>query len=227
MAVFRPGDFTPELGLRCYSLAPYPSKKVAKPGDEMDAAYQRLTYAVKDDKQFRDHRGVWGNPYVAVAEHVDRKQPSLAPIQTFIPIPGHRVTNVTTLCASHNIANALRAKGFGARVLNALLRGVEVKHSTRAKEQKDRPTVQEHRDSLTVDPSVRDLIAITLVDDTLTSGTQLIGAYLALKAAGFNGAIEAFTVAHTLGGPTSERKEHHVGTIDWYSGHSYATRVSV
>ena len=59
---------------------------------------------------------------------------------------------------------------------------------------------------------------MTLVDDTLTSGTTCMGVHEALRRAGYSGEVNVFTVGHVLSSAAEPRDFHHRTQIYWRPG---------
>lgn len=81
----------------------------------------------------------------------------------------------------------------------------------------ERPSVEDVAHSLTVDrPLLEGVEAITLIDDVVSSGTNAMGAFIALRRAGFKGDVVVFAVAYTV--EAGAKAEPFFGEIVWLEG---------
>jgi hypothetical protein len=156
-----------------------------------------------------------------VVKYLDPKCPALAADRLLVPVPRKGITPANPvdlkrwpgLC----LAMGLHRAGYGRAVGVALRRHTAVAGSTGRTSQADRVTVQQHIDSLVAD--MRLLPArtkITLVDDTLVTGTQFMGAARALELAGFRGSLVAFAAFHALSNPL--KRDRNVHSVIWWDG---------
>ncbi len=121
------------------------------------------------------------------------------------------------------LANAINKAAGMSGVVVALRRVTELRRASECKPG-NRPTVQEHLDSLGVDVSgLRNSSGVILIDDILTRGTQLMGAMRKLRLGGFTGKIDALTAAHTVRWGIG-REDNQRSTIIWFQGDTYPER---
>lgn len=66
--------------------------------------------------------------------------------------------------------------------------------------------------------------AVTLVDDSIVAGTQMVGALIALRRAGFDGHVCGFTGGHVLLNADDERAYGVTSEVGWFEGHSHPHR---
>ena len=124
----------------------------------------------------------------------------LGPSATLVPIPRSSLQRPGALWPAMEIANALHAQGFGARVLPSLTRSSAVaKAATSAS--KDHPKAQAHYDSLRVNRPIELPSMVTLIDDVVTRGAQPLGAAWSIWAARHDVEVRAFAVIRTISNP--------------------------
>lgn len=114
-----------------------------------------------------------------------------------VPVPRSSLQRPGALWPAREIADALHARGFGSRVLPCLQRSTAVpKAATSAA--RERPKARVHRDSLVVLEPLALPATVTLVDDVITRGAQLLGAAWAIWAARPDVNVRAFAVMRTI-----------------------------
>jgi len=135
-------------------------------------------------------------------EHNAELDALFGPDVVLVPAPGSApIKQRDALWVPRRICQELLAVGFGARWEPWLVRHTAVQKSAYAAPGQ-RPSAQEHYDSMRVDRRVTDEespAAITLVDDVLTKGATL-RAGASLLAEAFPGAtVRAFALIRTMG----------------------------
>lgn len=210
--------------LVCHSIIPYPTKRGRRGGDATDDFFQKVVYAVKDIKNVQDPKtGNWYDPYDAVASWMAKHPRKVAGV--LVPCPRHTVGGTQGTPAAR-VANALVQANLATHVAHALHRSVEVTKSSAHTKQEERTTVEEHVASIAVDRrSLANAKTIMIVDDVLTSGTQLMGVMQVIERSGYAGRIFALTVGHTVTDPSDDRDWHVEHTISWATGATHARRV--
>lgn len=119
---------------------------------------------------------------------------------TLVPIPRSGLPQPDALWPALEIAKALQAEGFGAAVLPCLRRVLAVPKAARAP-LGGRPRAQTHFNSLEVEEPFDLPGTITLVDDVITRGAQLLGAAQRLQTHRADVRILAFAVLRTMSRP--------------------------
>lgn len=208
------------------SVLPYVQKRYIREGNDFDSAVYRLTWALKDGRQVLDSQKTPREPCDVVVKFVEACD-ALAADRVLVPVPRKSITPEDPDPAKWpglRLSAALHGAGYGKGVRVALRRHAVVAGSTGKTSQADRVTVQQHIDSLACDLKVLARAdKVTLVDDVLTSGTQLMGAMRALQLAGFAGSVMAVTAFHALSNPlTRERNER--STVHWDGESGWANR---
>lgn len=101
----------------------------------------------------------------------------LDPGAVLVPIPRSAPSRGRGwLWPSKAIADAMVAKGFGARVVPALRRVKAVQKAAYASSAAERPTAETHYESMEANFGLDRPESITLVDDVVTRGAQMLGA---------------------------------------------------
>lgn len=198
---FRPSDFLDdEEVLEVTAFAPYPTSSGQIHGDAKDTRIAWMTLSLKRGESWTDTEGVnHARPALFVAEHAQ------LPVEgdfALIPVPTSKAAPQVRPGA--DIAHALRAE----RVLEILTRTHDVSSSSRSSSA-SRTTFEEHVASLTLDvPGDQLPDRVVLVDDVLTSGTQLAACVHVLRKAGFRGEVYGFTAAYSVNDPSEPRTWH-------------------
>jgi predicted amidophosphoribosyltransferase len=114
-----------------------------------------------------------------------------------VPIPRSARRVVGALWPAHEIAESLRAEGFGSQVVTCLERSIAVPKAATSRSE-DRPKARVHFESL----ELRDPLSlpgkVTLIDDVVTRGAQLFGAAWRIWAARSDIEVRAFVVIRTI-----------------------------
>lgn len=119
---------------------------------------------------------------------------ALVPIPRSAPFQGEG-----WLWPARAVAEALEAEGFGARVIPALRRVKSVPKAAFARSAAERPTAETHYDSMEVDFGLDQPESITLVDDVVTRGAQLLGAARLIRDQLPEAEIRGFAVFRSIG----------------------------
>lgn len=146
---------------------------------------------------------------MTTAEYVALRLEEIAPTFTstllgkesaLVPVPRSSLQKTGALWPAKELAVALHARGFGADVLPCLKREVAVpKAATSAA--RDRPKARTHCDSLTVLKPFELPSSVTLIDDVITRGAQLLGAAWAIWTVRPDVVVRAFAVIRTVSDP--------------------------
>lgn len=115
-----------------------------------------------------------------------------------VPVPTSAVSKPGTVWPALEIAKALVAAGHGCEVVEMLGRRRPMRKSAYAPAG-DRPTIDEHLDSLSVHRFVNRGERLVLVDDLITKGTTLFASFMALSRLEPSRTIVAFAAMRTLG----------------------------
>lgn len=121
--------------------------------------------------------------------------------RALVPVPRSRLLVRGALWPAAEIAEALAREGFGNGVLRCLLRGHAVTKaatSTRG----TRPTARDHFDSLDLVEPLSLPAKVTLIDDVVTRGAQLLGAAWRIWKARPDVEVVGFAVIRTISDPT-------------------------
>ena|SRR3989304_2558312 len=125
------------------------------------------------------------NPPILMSEWVAqmiKKQISTLPFNSFfhsntilIPTPSSSLMRPHTLWVPDRLATALVNNGLGKEVVRCLKRNVAVRKAAFCAPQ-DRPTAEQHYETIRVDGVLSASDEIVLIDDIITRGATLIGA---------------------------------------------------
>jgi len=126
--------------------------------------------------------------------------PFLAPDVALVPVPRSNLQKRGALWPAFEIAHSLRAQGFGSRVLPCLRRHTAVGKAATASS-KERPRARAHFDSLEVVAPMALPGSITLIDDVITRGAQMLGAAWRIWAARPDVVARCFAVIRTISKP--------------------------
>jgi predicted amidophosphoribosyltransferase len=144
-----------------------------------------------------------------MASHVARRLAVHAPpfIATFlgpkavlVPVPRSGLPQRGMLWPALELARALLARGFGASIVDCLRRVHPVPKAAIAAP-RDRPRAQTHCDSLSVSDPMTIPAEVTLVDDVITRGAQMMGAAQAIWAVRADVIVRGFAVIRTISRP--------------------------
>lgn len=122
------------------------------------------------------------------------------PTVTLVPVPHSSLTMPGTLWVPMNLATALQRAGLGGVVDPCLERMTAVPKAAFSMPEQ-RPTAQQHYDSLRVKPSLVSPAHLLLVDDVVTSGSTLFGAARRLQEAYPGASVRAFAAMRTISNP--------------------------
>lgn len=210
--------------LGAYSVYPY----LKDPQEYVYVRAREFFYAFKNGRSYRPTALSFDDVVKAIV-HASRRCPAFARPSVLVPVPrsgSSRASFDRDACRHPCLALAQR---FALSIENLTVHEL-IGRSTpvpRASDTPDRVSVDQHRQSLTI--AWRPELAgarLLLVDDIVTKGTQLMASMLALRHAGYHGAIEAFCVSQTVAPDPEEnqRRPYLVHRIRWREGHALASR---
>jgi len=130
-------------------------------------------------------------------------------------MPGHGVRQPNSFWKARRICEALLTQGFGTDILPILERREPIRKSAGADERPDPP---EHYNTIAVVEKLHAVTApVVLVDDVITRGSTLMGAYWRLLETHPSADVRAFTVARTLShvDRIEDVKDPWVGEVRW------------
>lgn len=139
------------------------------------------------------------------------------PNTILVPIPKSSLMQPNTLWVPERIANALVAVGLGKQVASCLVRSKAVPKAALSSPS-ERPTTEQHYESLSVQGSLSKIDEILLVDDVITRGATLLGAANRLAEAFPQSSIRAFAAIRTISNQYEFESIYApcTGTIDLY-----------
>ena len=117
---------------------------------------------------------------------------------TLVPVPRSAPLVDGALWPSEVVAETLQAHGFGEAVLPCISRVTPVRKSA-FQAPGNRPTIEEHYDSLEVQGGLFQPDEITLVDDVITKGSTQLACAMRLRDVFPNATIRAFAMVRTKG----------------------------
>ena len=130
-----------------------------------------------------------------------------------VPAPRSSLIKADSLYPAKVICDELRRQEFGSEVRVLLERTTAVRKAATAPAG-ERPTAQEHFDSLRVAPELARPASILVVDDVITSGTMLLASVSRLKEVFPQTQVRAFALIRTMSqGPIEQIYELCTGTI--------------
>lgn len=124
----------------------------------------------------------------------------LASDVALVPVPRSSLQKRGALWPALEIAHALHAQGFGSRVLTCLTRQTAVGKAAIASP-RDRPRARAHFDSLEVVAPVDLPASVTLIDDVITRGAQMLGAAWRIWSVRPDVVVRGFAVMRTISRP--------------------------
>lgn len=145
-----------------------------------------------------------------------------APTVTLVPVPRSSLRKPGALWPASELATALHHEGLGGAVLPCLKRTRPVIKAATARA-KDRPRPQEHFESLCVLDPMALPAEITLVDDVVTRGAQMMGAAWAIRAVRQDIIVRCFAFIRTVSNPDDFERilAPCVGTIEVRRGECF------
>jgi predicted amidophosphoribosyltransferase len=210
--------------LSAYSVYPY----LKDPKEYVYVRAREFFYAFKNGRSYRLTALSFEDVVKAIV-HASRRCPAFARPAVLVPVPrsgSSRASFDRDACKHPSLALAQQfAQTMKSLAVHELIgRGTPV---PRASDTPDRVSVDQHRQSLTI--AWRPELAsarLVLIDDIVTKGTQLIASMLALRHAGYQGAIEAFCVSQTVAPDPSPTQllPYLVHRIRWREGNALASR---
>ncbi len=192
---------------------------------------QRLVYAIKNGGTvtMTDGRRLGAaEGFVTACRPGARERRFLNRERTLVPMPKSTLTPWPPSAngwPGYALAQALAQRKL-ARDARPLIRRATAVESSRAARSAGRkaPSVAEHIESLEVDDTqLEGVIAITIVDDMVSSGSNTMGAAQCLRAAGFRGDIAVFSAGYL---PSATEREALYGRIIWPQGNRSSFRRS-
>jgi hypothetical protein len=200
--------------LRCGAFLVYPPRPTSEP----ERKVRDLILAIKRDGTDPRTGRVYAD---VVVERLARLRPSqlddvLVPDATLVPIPPRTLQRPHSVWPPRTIAVALVRHGFGRTLSPLLERRSPIRKSAGSA---NRPTVQEHYESMAVRPSLLRPSRVLLIDDVVTRGATLMGAARVLWAAfGTDLDIAGFALAYVKSGDPAQRvvdpSVHHITYSD-------------
>ena len=114
-----------------------------------------------------------------------------------VPVPGSAPRS-TRVWAAERLATALYSVGLGSHVWPAVRRLTAVRRSATAINT-DRPTVQQHFESLAIATRAQPRGRLVLIDDVITKGRTILAVAARLHTAFPDADIRAFALVRTMG----------------------------
>lgn len=146
----------------------------------------------------------------------------LGPNVTLVPMPRSALLRRGALWPALEIAESLRAEGFGERVLPCLERATAVPKAATSRSEA-RPKARAHFESLNLAEPLSLPTKITLVDDVVTRGAQLFGAAWKIWSVRPDVEVRAFAVIRTVSDPEEFTgiASPCMGRIEWRNEECY------
>jgi predicted amidophosphoribosyltransferase len=145
------------------------------------------------------------------------------PNTILVPVPKSSLMQPNTLWVPERIAIALVAVGIGKQVASCLTRAKAVPKAALSSPS-ERPTAEQHYESIIVQGILTEPDEILLVDDVVTRGATLLGCANRLAVAFPKSHIHAFAVMRTISNSNDFENVYApcIGTIDlWATGDTF------
>ena len=120
------------------------------------------------------------------------------PDVVLVPVPRCAPCTRADAWVAARLAVALQQTGLAAAVWTGLRRKYAVRKSATAADGA-RPSVWEHYDSLTLEPSLTAATRLVLIDDVVTKGRTLLAAAMRVRECFPNAEVRAFALVRTMG----------------------------
>ena len=145
------------------------------------------------------------------------------PNTVLVPIPKSSLMQPNSLWVPQRIAMALASAGLGKQVESCLIRAKAVPKATLSSPS-ERPTAEQHYESISVQSSLCKPDEIVLIDDVVTRGATLLGSANRLAEAFPDSHIRAFAAMRTISNPNEFEHVYDpcIGNIDlWTTGETF------
>ncbi len=174
-------------------------------------------------RRLKDERSV-GNPPIPMSEYVARRlaarlpETSLGDILSsnalLVPVPASNLIRNASLWVPMLLASAFVRNGLGRDVATCLERSRALRKAA-VTAASDRPSAQEHFDSMKVKLLAFPPDEIVLIDDVITRGATMLAAASRLAAIFPRAAIRGFAVVRTISDPSefTQMLDPRVGTV--------------
>lgn len=116
---------------------------------------------------------------------------------SLVPMPRSAPLTADALWPAMEIAQRLHFNGFGKEILPILIRSYSIRKSHSQTNSDNRPSVQEHYDSFTVNISTDAPEKISIIDDVVTQGRTAIAAASRLQEAFPDAEIQLFAMVRS------------------------------
>jgi len=123
-----------------------------------------------------------------------------------VPVPRSSLRNQGDIWVPRRLADAMLKKGLGKEVKEYLIRIKALPKSAKSISN-ERPTADQHFESLQVEKTITEPKEILLIDDIITRGATMYGAANRLAIAFPHAHIRAFAAMRTMCPPLSEFKQ--------------------
>lgn len=124
------------------------------------------------------------------------------PDSTLVPMPTHARREERALWVPMSLCEALAREGLGGNILPCIVRSRPVPKAALARPD-ERPTVEQHLTSMSVERTLEEAKDILLVDDVVTRGATFMAAMIRVLEAFPAARVRAFAVMRTISGPES------------------------
>lgn len=143
--------------------------------------------------------------------------PFLDPDTSLVPMPRSAPLTDGALWPSMQISQRLQVNGLGKEILPILIRSKAVRKSHAQANSKDRPSVEEHFNSFTVNLPAHTPKKICIIDDVVTQGRTAIAAASRLQESFPDAEIRLFAMVHSkiYYDPPEIIKDPYVGNITY------------
>lgn len=215
MAIFK----LHKLDVDC--VAPHPTwKHYQATLEESDERLFWLPRSMKRGEQWKALDGEWCDPAEYIAGRTDPDLPALAVGRTFLLVPRSEVAKTWPPPAqewpSRQIAEALKSAGILTGPVYPAFRRVTTLKSASKSSSDERPSIDEHVQSMSLKLALPTDTPITLIDDSLTRGSQLAACASMLWDEGFTD-VRGLCAVHVLKSSDDAREWNVRRQVRWHS----------
>jgi hypothetical protein len=174
--------------------------------DEAARSSQMWVRRLKDERYVRSETGPAVRMSEYVAARLEKRLPEtplgriLTPSATLVPVPSSALLQRAGLWVPYLLAAAFVRHGLGLEVAACLTRSRAIRKAALSAAS-DRPTAQDHMESMLVRPLSFPPQEIVLLDDVITRGATMLAAASRLRQVFPAATIRGFAIVRTVSNP--------------------------